>query len=51
MSKRETDILSRRTDHRSDLRLSCCIPVEAWMDGLTLEVYAPSELSESPQFV
>lgn len=50
-SKRETDLLSSQLDNRNDLRLSCCVPVESWMEGLTFEIYTPAEISEAPKFI
>lgn len=42
----EQATLYKFTDIRKDVRLSCCIPVEKWMDGCTFEIWAPPELSE-----
>lgn len=38
------------TDIKKNVRLSCCVPVEKWMDGCTFEIYTPPEMSESTRF-
>lgn len=46
MSVEEEDLLVKYTDARKDMRLSCCLPVEKWMDGCTFQIYPPPEVSE-----
>lgn len=46
MTDEEEYLLQKYTDARKDMRLSCCLPVEKWMDGCTFEIYSPPEVSE-----
>lgn len=43
----EQALLLQFSDIRKNVRLSCCIPVEKWMDGCTFEILpdpTPSEI-------
>lgn len=39
------------TDKISTTRLSCCVPIEAWMEGMLCAVYPQPFESNSPMFV
>jgi len=39
MSQKEIDLLEQtQRDLQSKTRLACCIPIESWMNGMTLRV-------------
>ena len=43
MTEMEEFILLSQLDPQRNLRLSCCLPVQAWMDGIEMEVVPPME--------